>query len=75
MKPSHQPSGLNGGLDFLIDAEWSPRQALAVVELLEDLVERITRHYQSPLFELLREDRAPCTNPLPLESWPDDPPF
>ncbi|WP_408123151.1 hypothetical protein [Caballeronia grimmiae] len=31
------PSGLSFGLDFLIDANWSPQQALAVYELLNDL--------------------------------------
>lgn len=75
MKLHHPPSGLQHGLDFLIDAEWSPRQALAVVELLEDLLERITAHYNSELFQLLREERM--TEPLPRppdEPWPE-PPF
>ena len=29
MKPYHLPSGLGGGLDFLICADWTPDQALA----------------------------------------------
>ena len=37
MKNYHQPSGLNNGLDFLISADWTPEQAWAVVELLDDL--------------------------------------
>ncbi|WP_408379442.1 hypothetical protein [Paraburkholderia sp. RL18-085-BIA-A] len=34
---AHMPSGIVRGLDFLIDANWSPEQALAVFELLSDL--------------------------------------
>lgn len=56
MKTYPQPSGLNRGIDFLIDAHWTPEQALAVVELLDDLRDRIWNHYQSPLFELLRQN-------------------
>jgi len=63
MKLYHPPSGLSLGLDFIIDAEWTPRQALAVIELLDDLRDRIWTHYQSPLLELLLEDRI--TRPPP----------
>jgi hypothetical protein len=38
MKTYHQPSGLTTGLDFLIDSDWTPEQALAVVELLDDSI-------------------------------------
>jgi hypothetical protein len=41
MKTYRQPSGLTQGLDFLIDSDWSPEQALVVVELLDDLRNRI----------------------------------
>jgi hypothetical protein len=34
-----QPSGLNVGLDFLISTDWTPEQAWAVVELLDDFAE------------------------------------
>ncbi len=37
MKMVHPPSGLSKGLDFLIACDWTPEQALAVVELLYDL--------------------------------------
>jgi len=56
MKTYHQPSGLTKGLDFLIDCDWTPEQALAVVELLEDLRDRILAHYQLPIMELMREE-------------------
>ena len=58
MKTYHQPSGLTTGLDFLIDSDWTPEQALAVVELLDDLKDRILLHYQLPIMELMREDRG-----------------
>ncbi|WP_454727784.1 MULTISPECIES: hypothetical protein [Cupriavidus] len=59
----HQSSGITQGLSLLIDANWTPRQALAVLELLDDLRERIYSHYQLPLFELLREDRQVDADP------------
>ncbi|MCY1740651.1 hypothetical protein [Ensifer sp. SL37] len=33
----HQPSGLGRGIQFIVDAEWTPEQAGAVFELLDDL--------------------------------------
>ena len=58
MKTHHQPSGLTKGLDFLIDSDWTPEQALAVVELLDDIRDRIFEHYQLPIMELMREERG-----------------
>jgi hypothetical protein len=43
MKLYYQPSGLTHGLDFLIANDWTPQQAFAVVELLDDLRDRILR--------------------------------
>jgi hypothetical protein len=54
----HQPSGLNDGLNLLIDPHWSPDQAMAVIELLEDLRERIWAHYEVALLTTLREERV-----------------
>jgi hypothetical protein len=59
MKPMPLPSGIIRGLDFLISDNWSAEQALAVVELLDDLRERICAHYQVALHELLREQVLP----------------
>lgn len=39
------PSGITEGIPLLIDAHWTSAQALAVVELLDDLREQIVRHY------------------------------
>jgi len=58
MKNYNQPSGLNIGLDFLISTDWTPEQAWAVVELLDDLRERIWNHYLIPIQDLLREERV-----------------
>lgn len=58
MKTWHQPSGLNQGLSMLVDANWSPDQALAVIELLDDLRERIRTHYALVIQARLREQRT-----------------
>lgn len=58
MKNYHQPSELDSGLDFLISTDWTPEQAWAVVELLDDLRDKILRHYLVPIQELLREERG-----------------
>ncbi|MBB5465945.1 hypothetical protein HDG32_002052 [Paraburkholderia sp. CI2] len=71
MKRLHLPSGITHGLDFLIPDNWSANQALAVVELIDDLRERIAAHYQIPLNGLLYEQRTPPDNPHPRDI--DDP--
>ena len=58
MKNYHQRSVLNIGLDFLISTNWTPEQAWAVVELLDDLRDRILNHYLVPIQEILREERG-----------------
>ena len=58
MKNYHQPSGLNIGLDFLIRNDWTPEQTWAVVELLDDLRDRIFNHYLIFIQEILREERG-----------------
>jgi hypothetical protein len=58
MNRVHQPSGLQRGIDLLIDPQWSPDQAMAVVELLDDLRDRIWRHYESILLEKYCEERV-----------------
>lgn len=55
MKPSLLPSGRQRGIAFIIPADWSACQALAVVEPLDDLRELICTHYRIPLRDLLRE--------------------
>lgn len=62
MSHYHQPSGLCRGLDLLIDPNWSPDQALAVIELLDDLRDRIWSHYDTALLDKLREERVTRTD-------------
>jgi hypothetical protein len=57
MRHLHLPSGIAQGIPLLIDANWSPQQAMAVMELLDDLREQIWRHYELHLQQLFREDR------------------
>lgn len=54
----HQPSGLQQGLPLLIDPNWSPEQVMAVIELLDDLRERIWSHYESVLLDKLATDHV-----------------
>ncbi len=53
----HQPSGLRGGLELFIDPNWSADQALAVIELLDDLRDKVWAHYELTLKTRCREDR------------------
>jgi len=58
MRTYHQPSGLSQGIDFLISTEWTPAQALAVVELLDDLRDCIHSRYEQAIFEQMCEERG-----------------
>lgn len=75
MKPWLLPSGLQRGIPFIIQNDWSPEQALAVVELLDDLREMIWNHYQLPLHELLRQRRCTGTMSDSCSTENADPPF
>jgi hypothetical protein len=57
----HLPSGLQRGLAFLIQGDWTPAQACAVVELLDDLREIICSHYQLQIQQYLQDDRTEYT--------------
>ena len=46
-------TGLPFSIPFDIPAYWTPEQALAVVELLDELRERIWGHYNLELHELI----------------------
>jgi hypothetical protein len=61
-------------IPFDLPAYWTPEQALAVVELLDDLRERITAHYAFPLTEALRE-RQDHDAPGEDDGADDDLPF
>ena len=70
MNGYHPPSGLRRGLKLLIDPDWSPEQALAVIELLDDLRDRIGAHYAPVLQQQRRDDRV---TEYPVDIT--DPPF
>jgi hypothetical protein len=53
-----------------IPAYWTPEQALAVVELLEDLRNLIWSHYGAQLHDEYREQYG---DPLQFDTPPDDP--
>ena len=57
-------------IPFAIPAYWTPEQALAVVELLEDLRDLIWSHYGAQLREEYREQ---CGSSLQFDTRPEDP--
>ena len=75
MKPWLLPSGRQRGIPFILPEDWTPEQALAVFELLDDLRELIWDHYQIPIQDLLREQ---CQSPASADdstAATSDPPF
>ncbi|RUW67044.1 hypothetical protein [Mesorhizobium sp. M2A.F.Ca.ET.067.02.1.1] len=70
MKPDPQPSGLSRGIDFLINPEWTPEQALAVFEFLNDLADSIWSHYCVKLQELIQEQQRTPTDHSDIENAP-----
>lgn len=75
MKPLLLPSGLQRGIPFVVQDNWSPEQALAVIELLDDLREMIWARYQLQLQELLREQRCTEDEPKSVNISETDPMF
>jgi hypothetical protein len=71
MSPS-SPPGLPLTLPLAIPAYWTPEQAQAVIELLDDLRERIWAHYQLQLIDLYREQGFDGIDPPDTD---DDQPF
>lgn len=69
------PSGLTQGLPFLIPADWTPEQAQAVIELLDDLRDRIWTHYQIPLYDLYQQQRLPFPEDDFMPPTGNEPPF
>ncbi len=55
---------------MLIDPNWSPEQVMAVIELLDDLRERIWAHYETVLLAKLKSDRVTL-----YDAQISDPPF
>jgi len=75
MKPWRLPSGRQRGIPFILPDDWTPEQALAVFELLDDLRELIWDHYQIPIQDLLREQCLPLPSADDSTAGTRDPPF
>jgi hypothetical protein len=74
MKQYSAPTGLPLTLTFTIPATWTPEQALAVYQLLDELREKIWAHYDLQLMEFICQDRrSPAHDTDNVE--PQDPPF
>ncbi|HEY0309431.1 MAG TPA: hypothetical protein VGB94_14810 [Acidobacteriaceae bacterium] len=58
-----QPPGLNRGLPLLISAEWTPEQAWAVFELLDDLRDAIWNHYGPDIQDIARGQQTSEKDP------------
>ncbi|HWX64427.1 hypothetical protein [Bradyrhizobium sp.] len=61
-------------IPFSVPAYWTPEQALAVVELLDELRELIWSHDEMKLLDEFHKHRQPQSCD-PSGSPPDDPPF
>ena len=75
-EPNHERLAASSPLSipFAIPAYWTPEQAMAVFELLDDLRERIWAHYQLQLIDLYREQYgSPHADPSDIAD--DDLPF
>jgi hypothetical protein len=57
MRHLQLPSGLQSGLPMIIDKNWSTEQAVAVAELLEDLLHVIHSRYQGELYAYWKATR------------------
>jgi hypothetical protein len=52
------PSGITDGIPVLVESRWTPEQAVAVIELLDDLREQIMRHYAPQIQAHIRDERV-----------------
>jgi hypothetical protein len=71
LKPTSRAAGLPLSIPFAIPAHWTPEQALAVVELLDELRERIWAHYGVRLIDEVREQHLSQTPDQPDVNPPD----
>lgn len=51
----HQPGGINTNINLWINPEWTPEQAFAVFELINDLRDVICERYDVAIQEQYRE--------------------
>jgi hypothetical protein len=51
------PSGIQDGLPFVIPKDWTTKQAVAVIDLLDDVREVIYQHYGHKITKYRRKER------------------
>jgi hypothetical protein len=51
------PSGIQDGLPFVIPKDWTTKQAVAVIDLLDDVREVIYQHYGHKIMKYRRKER------------------
>ncbi len=59
---SKTATGLPLSISLEIPATWTPEQALAIVELLDDLRDKIWAHYDVQLLKEFREHYRPASS-------------
>jgi hypothetical protein len=57
------PPQTRNSIQLILPDHWSPEQAWAVFELLDDLREAIWKQYGPQIQEAIREDRTPHPDP------------
>jgi hypothetical protein len=52
------PSGIQDGLPFVIPKDWTTKQAVAVIDLIDDVREVIYQHYGHKIMKYRRKERG-----------------
>lgn len=63
-RPPVLPSGRRHGIAFIVPDDWTPQQALAVFELLEDLREVICSRYLADIQQVMHDARQQPERPF-----------
>jgi len=63
------------GTPITLPADWSPEQAAAVFEILDELCERVWAHYGPQIQQVLREQQCSTANLLASNIDDADVPF
>ena len=71
----HPPEANQGTARFGSPTKWTPAQAFAVLEVLDEIREWIWLSYGSRIQQELRRDRAVTTSVVPANIGDEDMPF
>ncbi|MCG5077426.1 hypothetical protein [Paraburkholderia tagetis] len=63
-RPPMLPSGRRRGIAFIVPEDWTPQQALAVFELLDDLREVVCSRYLADIQRTMRDEHQHPERPL-----------